>query len=62
MMEMAAVELWMGGIDTVSTIKVNDKTIGDTNNMYRRYVMDVKSAIKVNICMLLLILYPAKLI
>ncbi|MFP4381480.1 MAG: beta-mannosidase [Candidatus Sumerlaeia bacterium] len=34
------------GIDTIATIKVNGKKIGDTDNMYRTWEFDVKEILK----------------
>ncbi|XP_075550188.1 beta-mannosidase-like [Dermacentor variabilis] len=35
------------GIDTVATVYVNDVPVGDTDNMFVRYVFDIKQHIKV---------------
>eukprot|EP00898_Chlorokybus_atmophyticus_P005444 jgi/Chlat1/5900/Chrsp4S06244 len=38
----AAVDLVCDGIDTISTVYINDVYIGSTDNMFRRYIFDVK--------------------
>jgi beta-mannosidase len=34
------------GLDTVSTVLINGKVVGQSDNMFLRYIFDVKSAIK----------------
>lgn len=38
---MNAINLTLHGIDTVATIRLNNITIGNTKNMFRRYDFDV---------------------
>ena len=40
------VNLVANGIDTVSTVKINDVVIGKTDNQFVRYVFDVKKHLK----------------
>lgn len=37
------------GLDTVSQVYLNDKLIGDTDNMFTRYQFDIKSLLQVTI-------------
>ena len=46
-MSKESVHLVAHGIDTVSSIYINDKLIGNTDNMFVRYKFDVKQALKV---------------
>ena len=48
MLEYESLVLLVGGLDTVATVKVNHQTVGATNNMFRRYILDLKSALKVS--------------
>jgi len=41
-----SVHLVAKGIDTVSNVYINDKLIGQTDNMFIRYKFDVKEALK----------------
>ncbi|XP_031570890.1 beta-mannosidase-like [Actinia tenebrosa] len=34
------------GLDTVSTVSINDQVVGHSDNMFLRYIFDVKNAIK----------------
>ncbi len=34
------------GIDTISSVYINDKLIGKTNNMFVRYKFDIKQVLK----------------
>ena len=43
-----AVMLVCEGLDTVATVKVNGQTVGTSNNMFIRYVYDIKSALVVS--------------
>lgn len=49
------VRLVLEGVDTVSFIEMNGSPIGSTNNMFVKYVFDVKQHIKVidNYCIVL---------
>ena len=37
------------GLDTVSTVYINDKEVGKSVNMFVRYIFDVKHALKVRV-------------
>uniref|UniRef100_A0A8C9VF12 beta-mannosidase n=1 Tax=Scleropages formosus TaxID=113540 RepID=A0A8C9VF12_SCLFO len=41
-----SVRLVFDGVDTVSTVSVNDAVVGTTDNMFRRYDFDVSRALK----------------
>jgi len=41
-----SVHLVAKGIDTVSNVYINDKLIGQTDNMFIRYKFDVKQVLK----------------
>ena len=41
-----SVNLVAQGIDTVSTVYINDKIVGQTNNQFVRYRFDIKSVLK----------------
>ena len=41
------VDLVCGGLDTISTIIINDVVIANTSNMFRRYVFNVGKVLKV---------------
>ncbi|XP_077996660.1 beta-mannosidase-like [Glandiceps talaboti] len=42
----SSVVLVTEGVDTIATVKVNGNVVGKTTNMFVKYVMDIKSAIK----------------
>ncbi|XP_045208111.2 beta-mannosidase-like isoform X1 [Mercenaria mercenaria] len=46
-LQYRAVVLVCEGLDTVSTVIVNNKTVGTSDNMFVRYVYDIKSALVV---------------
>ena len=46
-----SVQLLVGGLDTIATLEINNMHIASTDNMFRRYILDVKSALQVCICM-----------
>ncbi|WAR04381.1 MANBA-like protein [Mya arenaria] len=46
LMSNPTVVLVCEGLDTVATVTVNNVTVGKTDNMFIRYVFDVKSALK----------------
>lgn len=35
------------GLDTVATVRINNKTVGETDNMFVRYIYAVKNVLKV---------------
>lgn len=37
------------GVDTIAFIELNDSPVGSTNNMFVRYVFDIKPHLKVGI-------------
>ena len=41
--------LLCGGIDTVAEIAINGQPAGKTNNMFTRYIFDVKKLLKVSV-------------
>ena len=43
------VQLVMEGLDTVATVSVNGRIILTTDNMFRRYIVDVKDVMKVGV-------------
>lgn len=44
-----AIHLTLHGVDTVAYLDLNDHSIGVTNNMFVRYVFDVKQYLHVSI-------------
>ena len=38
----ARIVLWFEGLDTISTIRINGKIIGESDNMFRRWIFDIK--------------------
>lgn len=49
MLSIDNVNLVFEGLDTYARISVNGKRVGVSQNMFSRYVFDVKDNIKVNI-------------
>ena len=45
----AVVNLVADGLDTIASVNINQHSIGESSNMFRRYVFDVKEALKVSI-------------
>ena len=45
MMNQARIVLWFEGLDTVSTVYVNGQQVGRSENMFRRYLFDIKSCL-----------------
>ena len=41
------VQLVLEGVDTVATVSVNGQAVVNTDNMFRRYVADVKQVLQV---------------
>jgi len=41
------VQLVLEGVDTVATVSVNGQAVVNTDNMFRRYVVDVKKVLQV---------------
>ncbi|KAL3837189.1 hypothetical protein ACJMK2_022560 [Sinanodonta woodiana] len=48
-LQMRSVMLVCEGLDTVSIVYVNDRPVGKSDNMFVRYVFDIKSALKVGL-------------
>ena len=49
MLSKQYVELWLEGVDTVSNVSINGQLVGRTNNMFTRYIFDVKNYLKVRL-------------
>lgn len=46
-LESEVIHMVFEGVDTVAFIELNDSPVGTTNNMFVRYVFDVKNKLKV---------------
>ena len=46
MLQRKSVNLVFDGVDTVSKIYINDVLVGETDNMFVRYILDVKKLLK----------------
>jgi len=49
LLNAASVILRLDGVDTVATVSINGKRVGCTENMFRRYDLDVKKALKAGV-------------
>ncbi len=41
------VQLVLGGVDTVANVTLNGRRVAQTDNMFQRYVIDVKENLQV---------------
>ena len=47
LLQYNVVELVLGGVDTIANVSINGHVVGQTSNMFKRYVLDVKEQLRV---------------